>query len=165
MVGRSDMVQRMRQDVRGYVVSASFALIFLALVALVVYFYWGLGLEMDAAQWRDSLLPIGLVSIGVIAVLFASWGHSSKAFGNSKRLTRYLAHGSLGGQPLATYVGMDVVSAAYLLSNLLLSRSGLLSYLLPFYPWRDCVFYAFALSQLAASFCAALVAILVKYLD
>jgi len=155
----------MRQEVRGYGVSASFALIFLVLVALVVCFYWGLGLVMDVAQWRDSLLPIGLVFIGSLTVLFASWGHSSAVFGNSKRLTRFSAHRSFGGKLFATFLGMDVVSAAYLLSNLLLSRSGLLSYLLTYYPWQDCVFYAFVLSQLASSSFAALAAVLVKFLD
>lgn len=157
-------MQRMRQDVREFMFSASFASIFLALVALVVYFYWGLGLVMDVAQWRDSLLPIGLVFIGVFTVLYVSWGHSSSIFGNSKRLTRFLAHRSLGGQRFAPFLSMDVVAATYLLSNLLLSRSSLLSYLLPICSWQDCVFYAFILSQLASSFSAALVAVLVKYL-
>jgi len=154
----------MRPDVRGFVVSASFASIFLILVALVVYSYWSIGLVMDVVQWRDSLLPIGLVSIGVFTVLFVSWSHSSAIFSNSKRLTRFSTRRSLGGQLFATTLGMDVVSAAYVLSNLLLSGSGLLSYLLSFCPWQDCVFYAFVLSQLASSFCAALVAVLVKYL-
>jgi len=162
--GRSGEMQRMRPDVRGFVVSASFALIFLALTALVVYFYWSLGLAIDVVQWRNSLLPISLVLIGVFTVLFASWSYSSAIFGNSKMFTRFLAHTSLGSQLFSMFLGLDVVSATYLLSNLLLSRSGLLSYFLPICSWQDCVFYAFVLSQLASSFCAALVAVLVKYL-
>jgi len=154
----------MRPDVRGLVVSASFALIFLILTTLVVYFYWSLGLVIDVAQWRDSLLPIGLVFIGVFIVLFVSWNHSSAIFGDSRRLTRFSANTSFGRQLFAMFLGLDVVSATYLLSNLLLSRSGLLWYLLPICIWQDCVFYAFVLSQLASSFCAALVAVLVKYL-
>jgi len=154
----------MRPDVRGFTATASFALIFLALMALVVYYFWGLGLEIDAAQWRESLLPIGLVLIGVFATLFASWGHSSAIFGNSKGLAKFSAHTSLDRQLFSMFLGFDAVSATYLIVNLLLSKSGLLSYFLPICSWQDCVFYAFVLSQLASSFCASLVAILVKYL-
>lgn len=152
-----------RPNPRGFITSASFALAFLALIATVAYFYWGLGLVLDLTQWSSSLLPIGLVLVGALSVLTASWSYVSNVLNESKRLTRFAASTSLGRQLFSKSIGWEVISATYLLANLGIYWLRLPSLLLSICIWQDCVFYAFVLGQLASSFCVTFVVALVKY--
>jgi hypothetical protein len=152
---------RLSKDPRNLGVSALFSVTYLAMIASVLYFYWGIGLELGGAQWTFTSLPSGLVFIGVLAVLVTSWGHASEAFAGS-RFTRALDRLLIGKVPFPKLLGWEAVSATYLLANLGLTQPWLLSLISPLCIWQDCVFYAFVISQLVSSFCVAIVTFIIE---
>ncbi|MBO3804111.1 MAG: hypothetical protein JTT11_09660 [Candidatus Brockarchaeota archaeon] len=147
----------MRSGLDSAVVPSLCCLAFAALVASVVGFYWGMGLPLEPGGWSSSLIQVFLVSFGTFAVLAASWRVLSMEQG-SKRLSRFAARAKLGRKNFAALIGWEIVSAAYLLPNLSLAALGFADLASAHFPWQDSLFYAFVLSQLASSLCAALAA-------